>query len=173
MKLPQPESLSIVHFPDPVLKRKAEPLEIFDGDLQAIARRMVELMHRHEGVGLAAPQVALGIRLFVCNPTGQPEDDMVYINPRFLELTGSEEKPEGCLSIPEVTVNMRRATRAVIEACDATGRRFERVGEGLLARIWQHEVDHLDGRLIIDNMSPTDEIANRRHLKYLREKYDA
>jgi len=113
----------------------------------------------------------LSLRLFVCNPTGEPSDDLVCINPRFAELSGAEEKPEGCLSIPDVTVSMRRATHAELQAMDPDGRSFAVTGNELLARIWQHEVDHLDGRLIIDNMSETDEIANRKALKQLEEAH--
>ena len=171
MKLPQPERLRIHLHPDPVLRKVAKPVTEFPPELAAIARRMLELMRREEGVGLAAPQVGLSIRLFVCNVDGDAEHDLVCINPTFLALEGAEEKEEGCLSLPSVKVLMRRATHAAMEACDLTGRTFRVEGEGLAARVWQHETDHLDGRLIIDNMSATDEIANRRALKQLKKDH--
>ncbi len=171
MKLPAPSSLRIAIYPDPILKKKAAPVTQFGPELEAFAQRMLELMREAKGVGLAAPQVSASIRLFVCNDTGEPADDLVCVNPRFVELTGAEEKPEGCLSIPEVSVTMRRATHAVMEAFDASGKPFSISGTDLRARIWQHEADHLDGRLIIDAMSQTEEIANRRFLKQLEEKY--
>jgi peptide deformylase len=134
---------------------------------------MLTLMKEAKGVGLAAPQVGISVRLFVCNITGEAGDDTVFVNPRFVERTGLMEGEEGCLSIPGVSVSLRRSARAVIEACDLEGRSFRRTGEQMLARAWQHEMDHLNGLLIIDNMSPTDEIANRRAIKQLEADYAA
>jgi len=159
--------LKIILYPNPVLKRQCEPVVEFGDELRRLADRMFELMREVRGVGLAAPQVGVPIRLFVCNATGQPGDDMICVNPKLDSLSGSVESQEGCLSIPGVTVNLRRAETAVIQACDADGARFSHEAKGLLARIWQHESDHLDGRLIIDYMSATDEIANRRALREL------
>ena len=173
MVLPDLADLRIVYYPDPLLNRRCAPVEEFGPQLQVLVDRMLELMREGNGVGLAGPQVGLPIRLFVCNPTGEPGDNLVCVNPRFSELTGAAEAEEGCLSLPGVSVNMRRASRAVIEAFDASGRPFRRCGENLSARIWQHESDHLEGRLIIDAMSETDEIANRRAIKQLREDYRA
>ncbi len=171
MKLPDPQSLRIVLYPDPVLKKKAAAVTEFTAGVKAAALRMLELMHEAKGVGLAAPQVGLSLRLFVCNVTGEPQDDLICINPVLTDLNGGEEKPEGCLSIPEVTVAMRRATHARLEACDVEGKPFRMEGTDLMARAWQHEADHLDGRLIVDNMSEADQIANRRALKQLRDQY--
>lgn len=171
VKLPNPAKLRIVLFPDPVLKKVAGEVRRFSKDIHTLSTRMFELMRIDKGVGLAAPQVGVSLRLFVCNPTGEPGDDLVCVNPRFLELSGAEEKEEGCLSIPGATVTMRRATHVVMEACDADGRPFQHIGTDLQARIWQHEMDHLDGRLIIDNMSPADEIVNRRAIKQLKEQF--
>jgi peptide deformylase len=172
MKLPDLDKLAIVHYPDPILKKTCTPVTAFGPDIKALADRMLTLMKEGRGVGLAAPQVGLSLRLFVCNPTGEPEDDMVCVNPEFVELNGAEEKEEGCLSLPGLGVNMRRATRAVMRFCDADGQVREQEGEDLLARIWQHESDHLDGRLITDNMSATDEISNRRAIKQLEADYE-
>ncbi len=165
--------LRIVLYPDPVLRSRCAPLREFGEDLKSLTDRMLDLMHEAKGVGLAGPQVGVLLRLFVCNPTGEPGDDQVCVNPRFGDLTGAAEAEEGCLSIPAVTVTMRRATHAVMETSDPYGNVSELSGEALKARVWQHEVDHLDGRLIIDNMSPTDEISNRRALKQLKEDYQA
>lgn len=165
---PDPAHLRIVFYPDPVLKKRCAPVTEFDGKLETMARRMLELMHDGKGIGLAAPQVGVPVRMFVCNPTGEPPDDRVYVNPSFAELTGAAEMEEGCLSIPGALVTMRRAKHAVMRAFDLAGHPIEVTGDDLRARVWQHESDHLDGRLIIDNMSPTDEIANRRALKQLK-----
>jgi peptide deformylase len=171
MQLKDLRKLHIRHFPDPILSKAAAPVELFDERLRDLAHRMVELMHEAKGVGLAAPQVGLGLRLFVCNPTGEDKDDMAFVNPRFTDLVGNEEREEGCLSIPGVTVNVRRATEVTMQAVDLQGQAVQLQGTNLLARIWQHEVDHLDGRLIIDRMSASDEIANRKVLKQLKDQY--
>jgi peptide deformylase len=173
MKLKDLRKLHVVHFPDPVLSRATAPVDVVDDDLRALAHRMLELMREHKGVGLAAPQVGVGLRLFVCSPTGEEKDDMAFVNPQLTELTGSEEREEGCLSIPGVTVQMRRATQVTLKALNLSGESVEAKGTNLLARIWQHEVDHLEGRLIIDRMSPSDEIANRKVIKQLKDQYRA
>jgi peptide deformylase len=131
---------------------------------------MLKLMHESDGVGLAAPQVGIIRRLFVCNVTGDPKDDQVFINPRLGDFIGHAEGEEGCLSLPEIRVTVRRPVACAIQACDVTGKPIKFAGEGLFARCWQHESDHLDGRMIIDYMSEADKIANRRSLKYLESK---
>lgn len=170
---PNPDNLRIVVYPEPVLKKACAPVDQFGPAIRALADRMFALMKEAKGVGLAAPQLGVPVRLFVCNPTGEPNDDCVYVNPVLSDLTGAVEESEGCLSIPDVSVNMRRATGATIDAMDAEGKPFRTNGERVIARIWQHETDHLEGRLIIDNMSATDQIANRRVLKELVADYDA
>ena len=163
--------LRLVYYPAPILKKRAVPIEHIGADVATLAARMFEIMREGKGLGLAAPQVGVGVRLFVCNVTGEPQDDVIFVNPRLHDLNDSQEKEEGCLSIPGVNVTMRRPLRAEIDALDVKGRPFALTGMELLARVWQHEVDHLDGRLIIDNMSTTDEIANRRAVKQLRQEY--
>ncbi len=169
--LPNLDTLSIVRYPNPVLKRVAVAVEDVDADLTALASRMIVLMHRAEGVGLAAPQVGVSLRMFVCNPTGEEDGDRVCINPRIVESSGAESADEGCLSLPGVTVTLRRATHVVMQGIDLDGNSFELTGEELCARVWQHETDHLDGHLIIDSMSSTDEITNRRAIKQLEADY--
>jgi len=165
-----PKRLTIVEYPAAVLRKKAVPVEKITPDLAAVAERMFALMREQKGVGLAAPQVGLSVRMFVCNPTGEPQHDLVCVNPKFLELVGAEEGPEGCLSLPDVSVTMRRATKVIMEALDARGKAYRVEGKDLCARVWQHEVDHLNGKLIIDTMSDTDAIANRRAIKALDDK---
>lgn len=162
------DSLAIVHYPEPVLREKARPIEQVNDEVRAVAQRMIELMHRAPGVGLAAPQVGLPWRLFVANPTGEAGDDRVYINPSFVELTGpNAPREEGCLSLPGVHVDVTRPTVATIRALNLDGEVFEDSADDLLARIWQHEFDHLEGVLIIDKMSAMDRMANRRALREL------
>lgn len=163
-----PATLAIVHYPQSVLREKTRPIESVDDQVRAVARRMIELMHEAPGIGLAAPQVGLPWRLFVANPTGNPEDDRVYINPH-LELHPGDKasSDEGCLSLPNITVEVTRPTRVTITATDLQGERFEETSDQLLARIWQHEFDHLEGVLIIDKMSLMDKMANKRALREL------
>ena len=166
-----PKAIQIVKHPDPRLRRRCASVEVFDRELGEFAQRMLELMRAHNGIGLAAPQVGLAARLFVCNITGQPGDALVFVNPQLLDLEGDVEGEEGCLSIPEVTVSIHRAKSCRIRAEDASGRPLEMIGADLLARCWQHECDHLDGRLIIDAMSEGDKLANRKHLKRLESDF--
>jgi len=168
-----PAALRIIHYPDPRLREPAAPVATFDEALTRVAERMFELMRLDRGVGLAAPQVGLPIRLFVMNPTEDRKDDLAFVNPVISETEGSREDEEGCLSIPEVRVQMRRAVRCRIDALDLAGNPIAFVGEDLLARIWQHETDHLNGVLIIDRMGPGDKIATRRQLKELEARFTA
>jgi len=166
-----PDRLRILHYPHPALRRRCEPVTRFDAELEAVARRMLELMHAAPGVGLAAPQVGLDWRLFVANPTGEAGDDRIYVNPALSDPTpetGDEE--EGCLSLPEVNIVQRRPVGITIRAQDLAGSAFEERSLELPARIWQHEYDHLEGRLIIDRMSPVERAANRRALRALEAK---
>ena len=102
------ENLQIIRWPDPRLKKAATPVLRFDDRLRFLANRMLELMRESKGVGLAAPQVGHGIRLFVMNPTGQPQDDRVYVNPTLSEGDGEEEGEEGCLSLPGIYITVLR-----------------------------------------------------------------
>lgn len=161
----------LVIYPDPRLRETCAPVTQFDERLAALGEQMLKLMHANRGVGLAGPQVGMMERIFVCNPTGEAIDDRVYINPEILELTGAAESEEGCLSIPEVRVIVRRGRAAVMRAMDLQGRPIELKGQDLEARIWQHEIDHLDGRLIIDRMNATDKIATKKQIAQLEADY--
>lgn len=163
--------IEIIKYPDPRLRRKSALIEEFDDSVAGLAQRMLELMHAGRGVGLAAPQVGISRRIIVCNPTGQPEDDLVLVNPVLSDLVGAVEAEEGCLSVPEILVKIRRGRKCRIDACDVQGNPFAMEGEDLLARIWQHEIDHLDGRLIIDRMNETDKIAYKKRLADLEGEF--
>jgi len=163
--------LTIVHYPHPVLRKRCEPVAVFDEQLAEVVARMQELMGEARGVGLAAPQVNLAIRLFVMNATGEPEDMRVYVNPSIRDPHGSVEAEEGCLSLPGVHVSVRRAQRCRIVAQDLKGNPIEEEATDLVARIWQHETDHLNGTLILDRMGPSDRMATRRTLRALEAAY--
>ncbi len=166
------EKLRIVNYPAPVLRSKAQDLEGVTDEVRRVGERMLELMHEAPGVGLAAPQVGLGWRMFVANPTGEEEDDRVFVNPVLRDPSReTEEREEGCLSLPHVGGVIRRPSSIVIEALGLDGERFELKGEGLEARVWQHEYDHLEGVLIIDRMAEIDRLANKKVLRELEEDY--
>lgn len=167
------DNLHVIHYPDPRLRQRCEPVTEFDDELEDLVHRMYELMQSGNGVGLAAPQLGITRRLFVLNPTGKPEDDHVLINPVIRDAHGSVEAEEGCLSLPGIHVQVRRAQRCRVEAQDLQGRPVEYDVEDLLARICQHETDHLNGVLILDRMGPTDRIATRKTVKALEDQYKA
>ena len=131
---------------------------------------MIELMVQNKGVGLAAPQVGVLKRLIVVSPTGQAADAMALVNCVIRDREGNVEAEEGCLSLPGVNVRVR-LKRAAAWALDLAGNPLE-LEEDLLARIWQHETDHLDGVLIIDRMGPADRMAVRKTLRALEEGYN-
>lgn len=166
--------LQIVKYPHPVLAARAEPVAEVDDEIRALAARMIESMYEAEGVGLAAPQVGRSIRLFVADPRDSPENDpVVFINPE-LELDGPLEPfEEGCLSIPDVRVTVRRPIAVRITATDLDGNRFTLENDEFAARVWQHEFDHLNGTLIIDRMGPRDRLVQRRTLKDMRAAFEA
>jgi len=166
------EELKII-YPDPHLKRISVPVKAFDDSLGALATRMFELMREARGVGLAAPQVGQNIRIFISNHTQKPEDDRVYVNPVLLDAEGEETAQEGCLSLPNINVDVVRAKTVKIQAQDLTGKPFEQVETGYLARIWQHELDHLNGILLLDHMGPTAKMENRKIVKEMEEAYAA
>jgi peptide deformylase len=170
---PSPGGLTILKYPDQRLRQRCAPVTAFDEKLAALARDMLALMHQAEGVGLAAAQVGIPLRIFVMNPGGEAARDYVFVNPELHELSGAREAEEGCLSIPDVRVQVRRALRGRIVACDLSGSPFELEAEEFICRIWQHEIDHLNGTLIVDRMGPGDRIATRRRLRELEAEHRA
>lgn len=166
------ENLKILLWPDPRLLAVSKPVAAFDDSLKELVRRMFELMREHKGVGLAAPQVGHNLRLFVMSHTGKPEDDRVYVNPELLAPEGQEEGDEGCLSLPGVNARILRSHEYRIRARDVEGKPFEQQESGYIARIWQHEFDHLNGTLILDRMGALAKLGARKALKELRVKWD-
>ena len=151
--------MEIVPYPHPALRWKAKPVSQIDAALRSTVREMFDLMYEARGIGLAATQVALPIRLFVVNPTADPdetEEEFVFINPEIVRRNGSSEGEEGCLSLPGLYGPVRRAEVIVVEAFDLKGRPFEMELTDLPGRVVQHENDHLDGILFIDRMAEAD-----------------
>lgn len=146
----------ILHYPDERLRVHAEPVTSFDDTLRALVDDMAETMYAAAGVGLAAPQVGVALRLFLVDPNAgsdRPSDLRVFANPELFERHGDVESEEGCLSFPGVREDVRRAERIRVRAQDARGTPFELEAEGLLAVAIQHEHDHLDGVLLVDRLS--------------------
>jgi len=177
--------LSLRIYPDPVLRRKAAPVKEIGPETLKLAERMLEIMRDDRGIGLAAPQAGLSIRMFVVDVP--PEEDgaepatgtvsttngpMVFINPR-LEFEGPPEKSEeGCLSLPDIRGEVLRPPVVAVRALDERGNEFTLRASGLLARCIQHETDHLDGVLIIDKMTMPSRVKNRLKIKRLESRVE-
>jgi peptide deformylase len=151
-------SLKLIPYPHPTLRHRSKPIVRVDQELKDLVEEMFDIMYEFRGVGLAANQVNLPIRLFVANPTGDKEEgpELVFINPVITKAKGSSEAEEGCLSLPGVNANVKRNKSLNINAYSIDGTEINTEVDGFLARIIQHEIDHLDGVLFIDRLA--DEI---------------
>lgn len=165
------DDLKIIHYPDPRLRKVADPVTTFDADLRKLASRMLELMREEQGVGLAAPQVGVNLRLFVMNASGKPEDDRVIVNPVLTDAEGNEVGEEGCLSLPKIRANIDRALTLTLTGVDVDGNPIKETATGFVARVWQHEFDHLNGVMLIDRMGFTARMAIRKRLKEMEESF--
>lgn len=162
----------------PVLRQEASEIETFDDSLQGLVRDMFETMYHAEGVGLAGPQVGISSRILVIdtrNEEDPPAGRFALVNPRIVEASRATERgTEGCLSIPGVDELVERALVVVVEAQDPAGRPVRMEAEGFLARVLQHEIDHLDGVLFIDRLSPLKrEFLLKRYRKLQAEEAEA
>jgi peptide deformylase len=160
----------IVKYGDPVLEQQAETITEFDTpELNKLIEDMWESMYAAHGVGLAAPQIGISKRIAVIDVTFKedPEAKLVLINPEIIKLEGKQSQSEGCLSIPEFRENVTRAKKTTIKAQDAKGNWYEKTGEELLARAFQHEIDHLNGKLYIHRISGLKRDLMRRKIRKL------
>jgi peptide deformylase len=148
--------LQIITYPHPTLRHKSKPIRRVDAELRQIVRTMFGLMYENKGIGLAANQVDLPLRLFIVNLKADPHEgeEMVFLNPVISFPKGSDEAEEGCLSVPGVYGNVIRPKQVRINAYSLEGKEIDMVVTDLLARCVQHELDHLDGVLFLDRMSP-------------------
>ena len=162
------QSLSLLIFPSPILLQRASEVDASDRNVQEVARRMIEMMFEQNGIGLAAPQVGLSWRLFVTRNPEDEESGVAWMNPT-LEVTSTDDsiEEEGCLSLPEIRVDIRRPTGIQISGFDVNGDPAQESSDEFIARVWQHENDHLDGILIINKMSSMDRLINRRLIRNL------
>jgi len=160
--------LEIKKYPEKVLKQKAKPVTLFDEELQNLIDNMIETMYAAPGVGLAAPQVGKSKRLAVIDISSKEDKFplIVLINPVIMTFEGEIEFEEGCLSLPEYTAKVKRAEKVVVKAVDREGKGLEIEATDLLAVALQHEIDHLDGMLLIDRISPIKrEFFKKRYKK--------
>src|SRR5574341_1499000 len=159
----------IVKFGDPVLERMAEPVSAFDDKLKKLTEDMFETMYAAQGVGLAAPQIGLAMHLAVIDVTSgkNPEAKIVMANPRIIHMEGEQREEEGCLSVPGFRGNVLRPRFVTVRAQDVTGKVFEMRGEGLLARAFCHETDHLNGMLFIQHLGVLKRDLIKRKIRKL------
>ncbi|MDB5307231.1 MAG: def [Gemmataceae bacterium] len=160
--------MKIVKYPHPALRAAARPVTAIDKDVQLAAAQMLDLMYKHEGLGLAAPQVDFGYQLLVMNFEGDPgRKDMEYvaINPAIVESKGTVNDREGCLSFPGLYQNVRRAKTVKVQAYNLKGELYEMACSDLPARVWQHEIDHLNGVLFIDKMGPLGRLGSKKDIE--------
>jgi peptide deformylase len=145
----------VVKWPEPVLARRGEDVTVFDDALKTLVEEMFESMYAAQGIGLAAPQIAISQRITVIDVSFRKnaKDKLTLINPQILLHEGRQVEEEGCLSLPDIREKVARAAKVRVKAQDVNGKWFEVEGEELLARALQHEIDHLDGVLFIDRLS--------------------
>ena len=161
----------IVKFGNPVLEREADDVTEFDtAELHKFLENMFESMYAAKGVGLAAPQIGFARKIAVIDVSNgeNPDDKLVLINPKVVKTEGKQVGEEGCLSIPTFREQVRRAKRVTIRAQNAKGEEYEMAGEDLLARAFQHETDHLYGRLYITHISALKRDLMKRKIKKLQ-----
>lgn len=164
---PPATPFTILRFPDPRLRTKAQPVEEVTDETRDIADRMLTTMYASAGIGLSATQVDVHRQIIVMDVSEDRDHPMYLVNPHIVEREGEIESQEGCLSVPEFYAAVKRAERVKVTALDRNGQPFEFEADGLLAACVQHEMDHLQGRLFIDYLSP---IKRRRLLDRIRKQ---
>lgn len=157
--------LTILEFPDERLRKKAVDVETVDESVRQLLDDMLETMYAAPGVGLAANQVNVQRRILVIDVSEEKNQPLCLINPVLVEKSGEEEMDEGCLSVPGIFEKIRRANKVRVRALDRDGNPFETEAEGILAVCIQHEMDHLDGKLFVDYLSPLKRQLVRKKLK--------
>jgi len=164
--------LEILEIPDTRLRKTAKPVEVFDEQLERLVGGMTETMYSAEGIGLAATQVNIHQRLLVLDVSEEQDQPRVYINPEILESEGSETCEEGCLSVPGIYAEVTRAEKIHISAQNVDGSFFAEELDGMHAICLQHEIDHLNGKLFIDYLSPLKRRMVTKKLEKQRKTAD-
>ena len=166
------DKCKITYYPASVLRGPAAPVEKIDETIHRLVDKMAEILVAKRGIGLAAPQAGVPLRLFIVSLTGTRENVRAYINPTVTPHGDLDEVEEGCLSVPGVWAKIRRYKKATVTATDLAGNQFTEEAEGLYARCLQHEYDHIEGTVIVNRMSEAARIAHRRQLKKLTEEQE-
>jgi peptide deformylase len=166
------EKCGITHYPADVLGRRAEPVEKIDGDIHRLVDKMVDIMLEKKGVGLAAPQAGVPLRLFIISLDGSRENVKVFINPTVTPTGELGAIDEGCLSVPGIYTKIQRYKKCEVTATDLDGNEFTDQGEGLYARALQHEYDHIEGVTIVNRMTQVARIAHRKQIKKLEDQQE-
>jgi len=166
------EKCRITHYPAAVLAKRARPVEKIDNSIHRLVEKMTEIMRANKGIGLAAPQAGVPLRLFIISLDATSQNVRVYINPTVTPTSDEfDSVEEGCLSVPGIYAKIRRYKKCKVAATDLDGNEFTEEADGLHARCLQHESDHIDGITIADRMPSTARIAHRKQLKRLRESH--
>lgn len=166
------DKCKMTRYPEKVLAGRAKPVEKIDDNIRSLVAKMTELMIEHKGIGFAAPQAGVGLRLFIISLDGSREKVRVFINPTVTTQGSLVVNEEGCLSIPQVYTRIKRYSQATVTATDLDGREFTEQADGLYARALQHEYDHIEGFTIADRMGTTAKISHRKQLKKLVEEHE-
>ncbi len=165
------EKCKITHYPAEVLAKRAEQVDEINDNIRRFVEKMTDIMLKNKGLGLAAPQVGVSLRLFIISLNGTMENVRAYINPTVTTDGELGSMDEGCLSVPGVFTKIRRYKKCKVTATDLDGNEFTEEAEGLYAKALQHEYDHIEGMTIVNRMGQTARIAHRRQLKKLTEKH--
>lgn len=166
----EPENCRLTHYPAQVLAGPAEKIEKIDDNIRRLVKKMTEVMRQSGGIGLAAPQIGVPLRIFIIALDADRQDLKVYINPTVTTEGRLEAMEEGCLSVPEIYTRVKRYKKCRVTATDLDGNQFTEEAEGLYARCLQHENDHINGITIVNRMGQAAKIAHRRKLKKLEQK---
>jgi peptide deformylase len=163
--------LKIVTYGNPVLSERAAPVEELDEEVRELVHNMVLTMHAAPGIGLAAPQVNVSRRVITVDVSvgERPEDLVVLINPEILEKEGAVYTEEGCLSVPGIEERVGRPAKVKVRGLDLEGKEKTILATGTLARVFSHEIDHLNGRLFFENLTPLKKALIKKKLRKLRE----
>ncbi|MFI4910851.1 MAG: peptide deformylase [Sedimentisphaeraceae bacterium JB056] len=161
----------LTKYPAEILRKKALPVEKIDESIVELAEKMIDMMIEENGIGLAAPQANVSLRMFVISLEGNAEDAIVFINPEIKTYGSIEAGQEGCLSVPGIYTNIKRPSKVTVKALGLDGKEFVIEADELLARCIQHEYDHLEGKTIVDKMTTIAKIKHRRAVEALIEDY--
>ncbi|MFW2366824.1 MAG: peptide deformylase [Desulforhopalus sp.] len=160
--------IKIYQYPEPVLRQETLKISSFNDDLSKLIEDMADTMYDAPGIGLAAPQIGQSLKLIVVDTTEDPEDEKQYmalVNPEIIAHEGSQLDEEGCLSVPELTANVKRYKKITVTYQDTEGNPHELTTEDRFAVVLQHEIDHLNGILFIDHLSPLKRNLYKKKVK--------